>query len=261
MLGRKQQVAAISKAAAEFRNKAVSTELSVSQFSQSGDQGFNILGRIRASKFVAKTPIGSIELGVSAFSLTVSLSNGKLDTESIPSEIDPQLPTQVSITSNASAETVRSKRRNRTLGFRANSGTQNDLTAEATFGTETFDSSSATNAASISTERPVLAVSHLNNSEFTLSVRHPLGVGEPINQKIYDSSLCYASPIDTGRPVIVQQTVQVAPKDVWCGSGTRVFQRDLSTNKRKIVNRLVAKLVDEQWKLEPFVVRRDANEK
>jgi hypothetical protein len=251
----------IAKVFDDCRSNMVTAELTKTQQSQSGVLGFTLLTVIRASKIVVKTKYGITELALTGFQLCFHLKNSTAEPGSFHPEIDPSLPPVVPVQREISLQSETTSRSATEISAGAAiSPIRPEVKAGASSNEEQQFIKIKIDKEAVALNRRTVTLTQVKSDQFTLSIENPFGSDLHFDQKIFDSRLCYINSLDRDLPVSILPTVQVLPRQVWRGSGTGVFGKQLHKNQDKIINRIIAKLANDHWALNAFEVENEKSD-
>lgn len=256
--GKRRRRATAEEVARQCRQRLVATNLSDVQRSPS-DRGFNLHSVIRAAVAQVTTTIGAVNVGLSAFTLVLDISNGRVEPNS---DLDSSLPERLVVKREELAAEQHSRKSSLKFGAGAKVGialspvpVDASVGGRLSGGREVSEKSSSSSKGRVSLEIRAVKVVASRPNGLDLAIENTAAPGEPINQKVYTGVACYVTPVDQASDVRIDQSVKVSSRQIVVGGGTGVFREDVPKERKKIRDLLVAELVEKEWDLQPVIIR------
>lgn len=249
---------AVEAAAAQARRNLVAVNLDRGQ----GEKNrCDVIGSVFFTSEVIKTPIGSVTLELKGGHLHFKPHGGRIPIDSLSTALTPPLnlggDVGVSSVRGASHE-AEAKASGELSGARKRGGDRK-LSTEAAAKlagekrSKTADNTSET--LNYTVAQRGLSASPYDGTGIKISFESPLGVngtGQPLRGRLFDDRM-FSLERQGDEKAGIAVTFQPSPSHVDFRDGTGIWGRELSQEKRQLIRRLLAMLVDEEeWPLGQF---------
>lgn len=254
---------ALTDAVAQARREVITCELDHGQ--TTGGVSFELLGTVRMNSPTLRTDEGNVDLYLSGGELELTIENAVIDKSSINNILDPELSTSFNASYESNSATIK-KKSNKIEGNAKIAGKftwkapeiGGELSSKRNINTD-FDQNNGLKT-SYTLENFSFSCQPIDN-KLIIYFSYPKTHSHYVSGKIYNDRICTIktdTPIVDGEPSTTKVTANagIRPRDLEIGTGTGIFENNLSRNKRVIVQRLINKLIEERWQIGNIDIRK-----